>query len=305
MTESIHDGAVAVVDPAGTLIASSGDIDRTFFARSSIKPFQATVAQEHGADLPPEWLAVACASHDGAPVQIAVIREMLRTAGMSESDLRTPADWPSGTNRDRLLRASHRGPQPVYHNCSGKHAAFLRACAASGWNAGSYPDPDHPLQSAVRALLSDVTGQRDFEVGVDGCGAPTFTVSVRTLATAFSRLGNDERFNGVFSSMHRYPRLTSGMGEPDAEVAIHTNGVAKHGAEASLGLVVRGFGAVAVKILDGGSRAIGPVVTDVLSQLGWLTPSTADSMISATEVPMSGGGAHVGTVESAVRLIRP
>jgi L-asparaginase II len=302
VTESVHDGAVAVVDPDGRLIASYGDIERPFFARSSIKPFQGTVALEHGAELPPEWLALACASHTGAPIHIAIVREMLRSAGLFESQLRTPPDWPDGDNRDRLLRGSHREPESVFHNCSGKHAAFLMACAASGWDLDTYPEPSHPLQQSVRATLEDVTAQAGLEVGVDGCGAPTFTVSTRSLSAAFARLGNDERFSRVFDAMHRFPRLASGLGRPDAEFAIHTNGVSKRGAEGNLGLSIRGRGAIAIKVADGDSRAIGPVVTDVLAQLDWATPGMARALSAATRVPMSGGGREVGTVESVVRL---
>ncbi len=302
VTESIHDGAVAVVDLSGTLIASSGDIDRTFFARSSIKPLLAAVSDEIRPDLPPEWLALACASHSGAPVHIATVREMLRSAGLTEADLGTPAAWPTGEHRDRMLWASQRWPKPVFHKCSGKHAGFLRACAGAGWDLDSYLDPAHPLQQRMRTTLAEATGQRSLGVGVDGCGAPTFTVSTRSLARAFARLGNDERFARVFEAMHRFPRLASGMGRPDAEFAIHTNGVCKLGAEGNLGLTIRDRGAIAIKIADGDSRAIGPVVTDVLTQLDWVTPSVADALRSATRVPMSGGGREVGTVESVVRL---
>lgn len=302
VTESVHDGAVAVLDTRGQLIASYGDIDRKFFARSSIKPFQATASLEHGADLPPEWLAVGCASHTGAPVHLAIVRAMLASVGLSEHDLRTPPDWPDQPHRDRLVRASHREPQRLFHNCSGKHAAFLMACDASGWDLATYSDPFHPLQQRVRAVMEEVTGQSELDVGVDGCGAPTFSVSTRSLARSFVHLGNEKRFERVFEAMHRFPRLSSGMGKPDAEFAIHTNGVSKRGAEGNLGLSIRGRGAVAIKISDGESRAIGPVVTDVLDQLGWLTPSMTSALRAATRVPMSGGAREVGTVESALRL---
>lgn len=302
VTESVHDGAVAVLDTTGRLIASYGDIDRTFLARSSIKPFQATVSLEHGADLPPEWLALGCASHTGSPIHLAIVRAMLMSVGLSEDHLRTPPDWPEQPHRDRLIRASHQRPERLFHNCSGKHAAFLMACAASGWEPTTYPDPSHPLQQHVRAIMEEVTGQSEMHVGIDGCGAPTFTVSTRSLARAFVHLGNADRFSRVFEAMHRFPRLSSGMGKPDAEFAIHTNGVSKRGAEGNLGLSIRGRGAIAIKIADGESRAIGPVVTDALGQLGWLTPSMAAALAAATRVPMSGGAREVGTVESVLNL---
>ena len=194
VTESVHDGAIAVVDVSGGLVASYGDVDWPYFARSSIKPFQATVSLEHGAELPPEWLALACASHTGAPIHISTVRSMLGSSGLSERDLRTPPDWPEGSYRDRLLLASHGLAERVFHNCSGKHAAFLMACVASDWDLAGYPEPSHPLQREVRAIMEEVTGQSRLGVGIDGCGAPTFTVSTRSLATAFARLGNDLRF---------------------------------------------------------------------------------------------------------------
>lgn len=304
VTESVHEGAIAVTDPNGTLIASYGDIDRKFFARSSIKPFQATVSQEAGADLPPEWLAVACASHVGTPIHVATVRAMLADAALTESDLATPADWPRGRNRDRLVSVPGSVPRAVYHNCSGKHAAFLRAANASGWDLVTYLDPSHPLQTRVRDLLSEVSGSEEMKIGVDGCGAPTFTVSTASLAGAFSCLGNSERFGEVFQSMHRFPRLISGGGMTDAEIAVTVWGLAKRGAEGNFAMTMKGRGSVAVKVFDGSSRAIGPVVTSVLDQLGWLPPSMLETVRRVTRITMSGGGKVVGTVEPAFRLNR-
>lgn len=304
MTESVHDGAVAVVDTQGRTIASCGNVEARYFARSSVKPFQALAAVRSGANLPPEWLAMACASHTGAPIHIALVRSMLETIGLSEADLATPPAWPEGANRDRAVSLPNARPLPVYHNCSGKHAAFLAACVASGWSVDDYYVPEHPLQRLIRDVLLDATGETPSEIGVDGCGAPTYTVSTTSLARAFSRLGNDSAFDGVFSAMHQFPRLVSGVRMADAEFAIHTFGVSKRGAEGNLGLAVRGRGAIAIKVFDGSSRAIGPVVTDVLTQLDWVTPSIAQMLGSATRVAMSGGNADVGTVESVAQLTR-
>lgn len=304
VTESVHDGAIAVVDGGGRVIATQGDVDRRFFARSSIKPFQAHVSQASGAGLPPEWLAVASSSHDGTPTQLAIVRVMLESVGLTESDLGCPAAWPLAmSSRSRLLLGGQAHPLAIYHNCSGKHAGFLRASLASGWDRASYLSPDHPIQTRVRELLEEVTGERDVALGVDGCGAPTPTISAIGLARAFSRLGNDERFAEVFTVMHRYPRLVSGVGRADAEVAIATHSVAKSGAEGSIGIALRNRGAIAVKVLDGSDRAIGPVAAAVLSDLGWITPRMGERLAAALRVPMSGGGRDVGSVEPLVDLV--
>lgn len=302
VVESVHDGVVAVVDPNGEMIASSGDVHRTFFARSSIKPIQAQVVLESGANLPPEWLAVACSSHAGAPVHIATIDAMLEDVGLSRTDLQTPPGWPSPQHRDRLIRVSRAEPQPIYHNCSGKHAGFLVACQAAGWATESYRDETHPLQVRIQELLAEVSGSERFDLGVDGCGAPTFAMSAVALARAFNRVGNDARFDRVFEAMHRFPRLASGVGKPDAEIAVHINGVAKRGAEGNLAITIPGRGAMAIKIFDGADRPVGPVAVDALTQLGWVTPSMSEGLRASTRQPMFGGGREVGTLESVLEL---
>ncbi|NIM06748.1 MAG: asparaginase, partial [Armatimonadetes bacterium] len=46
--ESVHQGAVAVVDDAGKLLFRAGDPDFVTFLRSSAKPFQALAVVESG-----------------------------------------------------------------------------------------------------------------------------------------------------------------------------------------------------------------------------------------------------------------
>ena len=64
MVESVHRGAVGVVDASGTIVRSAGDVDRLVYARSALKPIQALPLIETGAadgfGLGPEELALAC-----------------------------------------------------------------------------------------------------------------------------------------------------------------------------------------------------------------------------------------------------
>ena len=133
LEETFHDGAVAVSDPDGPLVAWSGDIDRPFYLRSSAKPFQSFVSQVSGAGLQPIELAVASASHGGHPVQIALVESILGRMGLTEGDLRCPKDCPlSRTARDQLIRggetqsrlfeAMHRYPALASGNGEGDTA---------------------------------------------------------------------------------------------------------------------------------------------------------------------------------------
>src|SRR5437773_576516 len=64
LEESVHAGDVAVVDPDGRLVAFAGEPDRLLFARSCMKPLQATVSLSLAPfDFPDREVAVMCASH--------------------------------------------------------------------------------------------------------------------------------------------------------------------------------------------------------------------------------------------------
>ena len=78
--ESVHYGAVAVVDSHGKLLASYGDPDAVTFLRSTAKPFQALPFMElGGADrygFTDEEVALMCASHSGTDEHVRVVKSM-------------------------------------------------------------------------------------------------------------------------------------------------------------------------------------------------------------------------------------
>jgi len=303
LTETLHDGAVAVCRPDGSLVASAGDIDRPFFIRSASKPFQAYVSQSNGANLSTLQLAVAASSHRGHPVQVALVDEMLGSIGLSENDLGCPADWPS--NRiaaRRLFSAGESTPRRVWHNCSGKHSGFLRACVASGWSTADYLDPDHPLQRQVTALVTDLGGFDPEPVGVDGCGAPVHRTTVRTMARMFAALATAPEFSAVYTAMHRYPALVAGNGESDSQIATCLDAVAKGGAQGCMGVgLAAGFG-LAVKSWDGSPLVPGIAAVATLDQIGLLNALARDRLASVARPVVRGGGRPVGEYEPRFEL---
>lgn len=304
--ETSHEGAVAVVGVDGSLRAASGDIDRPFFIRSSAKPFQATVSQEAGADLSPLELAIACASHRGFPVHVALVSSVLAEVGLDESALQCPFDWPLSPEAQRIVvRAGSRGPQRIWHNCSGKHAGFLRACVAQGWPIETYLSPDHPLQQRVIAFVSEI-GEYDVQpVGVDGCGAPVLRTTVKAMALMFSRLAAESRLTPAFESMHRYPSLVSVNGAGDTEIAIASHSAAKGGAAGCVGVAVDGRFGIAVKSWDGLGAVANIAAVSALGQIGVLTPTAAAALDPIVRPPVLGGGERVGSFESRLHLEAP
>lgn len=294
LDEAFHSGCVVAVDTDGRIVARFGDVDRPFYARSSAKPFQAAGAVESGVEMPPEHLAVACASHDGTPVHVAIVRQILAEGGLDETALGCPPDRPLSAAADRAWAASGEvDAQRVFHDCSGKHAAMLRACVAQGWDTATYLRPDHPLQRRLFAVMSEIGALVDDAVGVDGCGAPVFRVSAHSLARAYTRI-DTLRFHRIRTAMHRYPALVSGVGNADAEIAVALDAVAKRGAEGLLAVAVAGRGALVVRCWDGSERAVAVAAGHALRRLGWTDERSP--LPARLARPVRGGGAVVGSV---------
>jgi L-asparaginase II len=301
LVETRHDGAVAVVDPAGVLIAHQGEIDRPLFFRSTAKPFQAFVAQELGAELGPEQLAVAAASHDGDPVHVALVEAMLAEAGLDEDMLGCPRTWPLGREASTRAIRSGAGKRAAFHCCSGKHTAMLRAAAARGWPVTGYLEPQHPLQARIAETMAEMAGTVT-PLGVDGCGAPVHRATTRQVALAYARLAVRPELAAVWSAMHAYPALMSGMDNTDAAITRETDAVAKRGAAGLIAVAVRhGYG-VAVKCWDGSDLVAGVAAVATMSELGALSPVAGERLEGHLHPAVMGGGKPVGAFRPRLEL---
>lgn len=288
--ESVHHGSVFVTGQPG-----AGDVTTPIFPRSANKPLQtvgmlrAGLDPKDGADL-----ALISGSHWGEPFHIRRVREILAGAGLTPGALRCPPALPlAETARDEIVR-SGGGPEPLLMNCSGKHAGMLATCVINGWPLESYRDVSHPLQVAIAAAVTDLTGEPIAATGVDGCGAPVFAFSLTALARSFQRLvdaepGSPER--RVADEMRAHPDLVAGTGVDDTDLMRSVPGLlAKGGAEGVVAVAVPGAGAVALKIEDGGMRARTPVLLSALRRLGVEVPARSEVVL--------GGGEPVGEVRS-------
>lgn len=292
-----------MVDVSGRLIAHHGDLDRPFFIRSSAKPFQAFVSQQCGADLSTLELAMACSSHRGYPVHVALVASMLEKAGLDELALGCPPDWPAGPAAARLVQSQGAvGPRRIWHNCSGKHAGFLRACVASGWPTETYLDPDHPLQRLVIETVSEFGEYRVEPVGVDGCGAPVLRTTARAMATMFARLSVAGDLSDVFTAMHRYPALVAANGEGDTTIAIAANAVAKGGAAGCVGVAVAGRLGLAAKSWDGVGAVSYLAAAETLRRMGVFSAAGTEVVGPVINPAVLGGGGKVGRIEPRFEL---
>ena len=290
--ESFHHGTVVVADPSGCR-ALVGDIDTVIYPRSSLKPLQTTAMLDAGLRLDSRGLALACASHDGSPAHLAVVREVLAGAGRSEADLATTPDLPYDRGEAERVLAAGGGRTSLQMNCSGKHAAMIATCVAAGWPVDGHLEPDHPLQVHIAAIVERLTGDVA-HIGVDGCGAPTHAVPIGGLALAISAIAAER--GKVWSAMTAHPELVGGPERPVSVLMRAVPGLmAKDGAE---GVFVAGLPdgrAVVVKISDGASRAAAVVAAAALRTLGVDVPDEVDALLAP---PVLGGGRTVGRVRA-------
>jgi L-asparaginase II len=256
-----------------------------------------------GLDLPPDLLALACASHSGEPFHVEGVRRILASAGLTEADLQTPPDFPLDDDaREQVIRDGG-GRSPVLMNCSGKHAAMLATCRVQDWPATGYLAVDHPLQQQIRAVIEAATGEAPAGVGVDGCGAPVYATSLVGLARAFSTLatarpGTTERV--VTNAMREYPHMVGGTGVDDTRLMQAVDGLlVKGGADGVHCAALPDGRSVAVKIADGSDRARMPVLVGALRSLGLHERAgAARELLNDLAVgSVLGGGQPVGTIE--------
>jgi L-asparaginase len=247
MTESRHRIHAARVDADGSLVEARGDAGLVTFLRSAAKPIQALLLVRCCDDLAEEDIAIAAASHHARAEQVAAVKELLARAGATEEDLECGAVDGSRLN----------------HNCSGKHAGFLCVCAAQGLPFENYRLREHPLQIQVLAAIDEAAslGGHQIPVAVDGCGVPTFALSLERMAASFGRLVRNELEGAdrVASAMRAHPALVEGPGSAATEVMQAVPGsVAKGGAEGVLCIGLGDGSALALKSEDGSSRGLLP-----------------------------------------------
>jgi len=297
--ESRHRGAVAGLAADGTQVISVGDTAAPFFPRSANKPLQAVAMLRLGLDLDGELLALAAASHSGEYFHVEGVRKILSGAGLTEDDLRCPPSWPLDPESARRVIARGEDMSRIRMNCSGKHAAMLATCVLNRWPTAGYLAREHPLQQAIQDTAEELAGQRSPAVGVDGCGAPLFALTLDGLARAFLALvlaapGTPER--RVADAMRAHPAWTSGTTRDERLLMDAVPGLlVKGGAEGVDAFALangQGIRAGAVKIDDGAHRARTPVTVAALRRLGADVPS------ELATAPVIGGEAEVGVIRA-------
>ena len=282
--ESRHRGVVAVCDADGRLVLALGDVAQPVFPRSAVKGFQALPLIESGAadryGLTDAEIALCCASHNGEPEHVDAARGILAKAGQGPECLECGAHWPSYDAAARKLAGAHGEPTALNNNCSGKHSGFIcLACGGLDADPRGYVDAKHPVQQAVRAAMSEITGAaHDVAIaGTDGCSIPTYAVPLKALALGFARFGTGhgvgpERAKAaarIRKAVASAPFMVAGTRRFDTGImeALRERAFTKTGAEGVFCATLPELGlGIALKIDDGATRAAEVVMAALIAR---------------------------------------
>ncbi len=325
ITESRHRGHIVAVEPDGNIVASLGAPHNVTFLRSSAKPFQALPLLLTGAaerfDFNDREVALACASHNGEPIHTEIAASMLKKIGLGPEALKCGVHEPYSPEATLELRAQGVEPNVLHNNCSGKHAGMLAVALHLGASIDDYDSPESPVQKAIADVISKFSdvAVTDMAVGIDGCGAPIFGITMKAMALAFARLvsppaGFDNAMRAacerVVRVMTAYPELIGGTSNRlDTEIMRAAGGrvVSKVGAE---GVYTGGINpckewpnglGLALKIEDGDDKRARPtVVVEALRQLGVLRDESLEAVSRYAFFPVKNRrGDLVGEISAA------
>ncbi len=316
LTESLHRGAIAVVDAKGNLRASLGDVEKPIFPRSALKPVQAVPLIESGAaetfGLSDEEVALACASHSGEPMHTTRIEDWQKRIGCSVSDLACGPHRPVHEPTATAMIQRRETPTPLHNNCSGKHTGFMTLSRQLGAAVAGYQLIDHPVQQAVMRTLKEMAGlSGELPYGVDGCTVPNFAVPLKALARAMARLADADgqaparaaACGRIVGAMMAHPDLVAGSGRACTMLMRDNPDIAvKTGAEGVYIAILPQLGlGAALKIDDGATRAAETAVAALLIALGAVPDEGAAAGLARAHV-LNTRGVAVGQRRAVFKI---
>jgi L-asparaginase len=273
--ESTHRVQATVSDSRGRVLSVAGSPETATFVRSALKPFQALAVTNSGTmeryGLSDRDLAILCSSHQGTVEQARQAFNVLWRCDIEPTALQCPI--PEGKR------------SPLEHNCSGKHAGMLAVCRQRNFPLSGYIQRNHPVQRLILAKVAELLRMppEEFIHAHDDCGAPTYFIQLGQMATLYAQLGSGDNLDmeRIVRAMSHHPAMVAGEGQFDTELMRLSEGqlVSKSGAEGIQCIAHVGEGqGLAIKVMDGAKRAKHAIAIHLLKQMGWITPTIAETL---------------------------
>ncbi len=315
--ETQHFGHAVVCDDTGAIVHAWGDPNAVILPRSSSKMIQALPLMTSGAakkfGLTSEHLALACASHQGAEIHTSRVSAWLDNLDLGADDLRCGSQVPNDTEARHDLVRRDQEPCQIHNNCSGKHCGFLTLNVYLGGDA-EYIRADHPVQIAALNALEEVAQETSPGFGIDGCSAPNYAISMHGMARAMAwyasaHARSDSMSQGgakLVQAMMTHPDFVAGEGRACTELMRAGQGklALKTGADGYFTAILpeKKMG-VALKIMDGNTRAAESAISAILVSLGVLDAGDPVVQNRLSPVIKSRLGKEAGQITPKISLV--
>lgn len=275
IVESVHKVEATVCDRRGRVLLVAGNGETSAFIRSALKPFQALAVITTGTlaryELTDKDLAIICSSHQGTIQQARQVFNILWHADVEPTALQCPI--PEGKSSS------------LEHNCSGKHAGMLAVCKQRNWPLNTYTHRSNPVQQLILQKIAELLGipGEEFISARDDCGVPVYSMQLRQMAYLYAQLASGQSLDleRIVRAMTYHPAMVAGEDAFDTELMRLMEGeiVSKSGAEGiqCIGRVGEGMG-LAIKVADGAKRAKHAIAIHLLKQMGWISPTVAETL---------------------------
>ena len=280
-TESVHHGVAVLINSNGEILQEWGNSNIPIYPRSALKPIQSLNLYKDGIaealNLSNDFIALTTASHHAEDIHQKMIKNWLKKIHLKEKHLSCGPSWPWNAKDQFKAYTKYKTKRKIFHNCSGKHCGHLAVSKYKNLPIKNYQNKDHPIQKDLIKLIEDLSRHKIKNIGIDGCTLPNPLIPLKKFALAAAQLADYKKLNEhsaiakrIFDSCVKFPEITGGSKSINSILTKLSNGKAfiKNGAEGIfVAIIPEKKSALAVKIIDGASRAAEVAIAGLLSEV--------------------------------------
>ena len=280
-TESVHHGVAVLINSSGEVLREWGNSDILIYPRSALKPIQSLNLYKDGVaealNLSDDFIALTTASHHAENIHQKMINNWLKKINLKEKHLSCGPSWPWNIKDQFKAHTKYKIKRRIFHNCSGKHCGHLAVSKYKNLPIKNYQNKNHPIQKDLIKLIEDLSKYKIKNIGVDGCTLPNPLIPLKKFAFAAAQLADYKKLNEhsaiakrIFDSCVKFPEIAGGSKSVNSILTklSKRRAFVKNGAEGVfVAIIPEKKSALAVKIIDGASRAAEVAIAGLLSEL--------------------------------------
>jgi len=213
--ELLHYGRIAVQTDRGQSFGI-GDIATPLPMRSTAKPFLLLpLLRQKDNSITNERIALFASSHNGERYHAQLLAQTMQDWNIDNASINLGRSPDSHTNPAAHSKEPTSISEKFLKNtCSGKHIAVMRLAQHLSQPISTYSDQQGPALTSIRTALREIVHRVDHQLAgeaVDGCGLPTYAVSLQTIAALYYELLHDTKeLACIRAAMLRHPYAVAG-----------------------------------------------------------------------------------------------